>query len=89
MGLSHRLFGKLWRAPESERHANPPEGGLLRPLLRLGEILAASSVPDVADLPMELWPGYRDLSASGDDCDPRRQQRREHWDVRDASRKRC
>lgn len=26
---------------------------------RLGEILAASTLPDFAGLPLELWPGYR------------------------------
>jgi hypothetical protein len=29
--------------------------------LRFGEILAASGMPDFAGLPLEFWPGYRQI----------------------------
>lgn len=31
---------------------------------RFGEILAVSTIPDFAGLPLELWPGYRNAVAS-------------------------
>ena len=32
--------------------------------LRFGEILAVSTIPDFAGLPLELWPGYRNRAAT-------------------------
>jgi hypothetical protein len=37
---------------------SPPHAAFDFPM-RFSEILAASSIPDFAALPLELWPGYR------------------------------
>ena len=43
---------------QPQQDDRPPESPG-EPPLRLGEILAAATVPDFAGLPLELWPGYR------------------------------
>jgi hypothetical protein len=48
-----------------DRNSQLPEPALESPV-RLGEILAASAMPDFAGLPLEFWPGYRQLDET--DC---------------------
>lgn len=65
---SHRhLLRSLWRRINGRQRDGGTSGqepSLFEPLVRLGEILATSSVPDLADLPLELWPGYRDSAST-------------------------
>ena len=57
------LMGRMMRKRrQSDAPAFPvPE---LEAKLRLGEILAVSTIPDFAGLPLELWPGYRNRDAA-------------------------
>lgn len=67
LGLMRRIVRQRPQPGEvgsqSRRHAAhdmPP---------RVGEILAVSTIPDFAGLPLELWPGYRSSIASGGPAD--------------------
>lgn len=42
----------------------------VEPPLQLGEIMAAATVPEFADLPLEFWPGYRHLSSAANEARP-------------------
>jgi hypothetical protein len=55
---------KRWQLHDRNSQSRPepaPESPV-----RFGEILAASAMPDFAGLPLEFWPGYRQLDET--DC---------------------
>ena len=56
-----RFVAKIVRQrlkPHRATLQSPPHATFDFPM-RFSEILAASSIPDFAALPLELWPGYR------------------------------
>jgi hypothetical protein len=59
VGLMGRMIRKR-RQPEPA--ALPVPESEVKP--RFGEILAVSTIPDFAGLPIELWPGYRNRAAA-------------------------
>jgi len=52
-----RLATILRRRPRTEEPDSGVDSDLDGP--KFGEILAASTMPDFAALPLEFWPGYR------------------------------
>ncbi len=60
------LMGRMMRKRRSSREVRPmtrPDTEFEVPL-RFGEILAASTIPEFAGLPLELWPGDRNYAVS-------------------------
>jgi hypothetical protein len=60
-----RLVGRLLRRAVLGNGAIGQAGEAREPPLRFGEVVAAATVPDFANLPLEFWPGYREWAASG------------------------
>jgi hypothetical protein len=62
MSSVYRLVDTFWKRLRTLNHDT--RSGLdpaPEPPLRFGEILAASAMPDFAGLPLEFWPGYRQV----------------------------
>jgi hypothetical protein len=55
---------KRWQLHNRNPQSRPVPA--LESPVRFGEILAASAMPDFAGLPLEFWPGYRQLDET--DC---------------------
>jgi hypothetical protein len=66
-----RFVAKIVRRrlkPHRASLQSPPHATFDFPM-RFGEILAASSIPDFAALPLELWPGYRSSALADESRD--------------------
>jgi hypothetical protein len=60
--IVHLMGRMIWKRRQSDT-VTVPDTEFEVPL-RLGEILAASTIPEFAGLPLELWPGYRNRAAT-------------------------
>jgi len=58
------FFVRSVKSSAGTEGAKPLTPVQIDPPLQLGEIMAASTMPGFADLPLEFWPGYRRCSAA-------------------------
>jgi len=57
------------RLKQHRASVQPPPYATFDVPTRFGEILAASSIPDFAAVPLEMWPGYRSSALTNESSD--------------------